>query len=345
MLEEAKKNVQEEIDDLVSGLVLWTQPVHGDLRDRPGEDAQGSALRRPGSSVTSAEERLLAMLEGEPFHEILTQPSLGPAACGGESGVAHLLDEFHLLTPEVVLQEHRMRGCGGEPRACSSKGPGSGASPRPGAAMVLSFAHSPWGGFRHLEENAATALVLQLEERSAPSHFSPGPSGEVAPALGREARERIGQAAAGSSTSHPGRGPTAGWENISTFPLKCPLMVPKAHAVCVEGGGSRSYPAIGPQHSMTEILLNFGIHQICQIWNNLATRRKKPRAAEGSKAAEKQASRGEEKGGAEAGPEEKGGVEAGPGVKGGERDTGVGKSSIVCRFVQDHFDHNISPTI
>ncbi|KAL4623489.1 vesicle-associated membrane protein-associated protein A-like isoform X2 [Arapaima gigas] len=26
-------------------------------------------------------------------------------------------------------------------------------------------------------------------------------------------------------------------------------------------------------------------------------------------------------------------------------DTGVGKSSIVCRFVQDHFDHNISPTI
>lgn len=38
-------------------LVLWTQPVHGDLRDRPGEDAQGSALRRPGSSVTSAEER------------------------------------------------------------------------------------------------------------------------------------------------------------------------------------------------------------------------------------------------------------------------------------------------
>ncbi|XP_039610701.1 ras-related protein Rab-31 [Polypterus senegalus] len=26
-------------------------------------------------------------------------------------------------------------------------------------------------------------------------------------------------------------------------------------------------------------------------------------------------------------------------------DTGVGKSSVVCRFVQDHFDHNISPTI
>ncbi|KAK1173718.1 ras-related protein Rab-31-like [Acipenser oxyrinchus oxyrinchus] len=26
-------------------------------------------------------------------------------------------------------------------------------------------------------------------------------------------------------------------------------------------------------------------------------------------------------------------------------DTGVGKSSIVCRFVQDHFDHNICPTI
>ncbi|XP_043923289.1 ras-related protein Rab-31 [Protopterus annectens] len=26
-------------------------------------------------------------------------------------------------------------------------------------------------------------------------------------------------------------------------------------------------------------------------------------------------------------------------------DTAVGKSSIVCRFVQDHFDHNMSPTI
>uniref|UniRef100_A0A2K6TFZ4 RAB31, member RAS oncogene family n=1 Tax=Saimiri boliviensis boliviensis TaxID=39432 RepID=A0A2K6TFZ4_SAIBB len=26
-------------------------------------------------------------------------------------------------------------------------------------------------------------------------------------------------------------------------------------------------------------------------------------------------------------------------------DTGVGKSSILCRFAQDHFYHNISPTI
>lgn len=36
---------------------------------------------------------------------------------------------------------------------------------------------------------------------------------------------------------HPGRGPTAGWENIPTFPLKCPVLVPKAHAWCVRGGG------------------------------------------------------------------------------------------------------------
>uniref|UniRef100_A0A2K5BW34 RAB5B, member RAS oncogene family n=1 Tax=Aotus nancymaae TaxID=37293 RepID=A0A2K5BW34_AOTNA len=27
------------------------------------------------------------------------------------------------------------------------------------------------------------------------------------------------------------------------------------------------------------------------------------------------------------------------------RDTSIGKSSIVCRFAQDHFYHNISPTI
>lgn len=38
-------------------LVLWTQPVHRELRDHSWEDAQGSALHRPGSSMTSAEER------------------------------------------------------------------------------------------------------------------------------------------------------------------------------------------------------------------------------------------------------------------------------------------------
>lgn len=36
---------------------------------------------------------------------------------------------------------------------------------------------------------------------------------------------------------HPGRGPTARWGNIPTFPLKCPVLVPKAHAWCVRGGG------------------------------------------------------------------------------------------------------------
>ncbi|KAK1345848.1 hypothetical protein QTO34_008313 [Cnephaeus nilssonii] len=54
-----------------------------------------------------------------------------------------------------------------------------------------------------------------------------------------------------------------------------------------------------------------------QAWAGAEPRRKKPRAAEGSKAAEKQASRGEEKGGAEAGPGEKEGEQAGPREKGG----------------------------
>lgn len=41
----------------------------------------------------------------------------------------------------------------------------------------------------------------------------------------------------GSGTNHPGRGPTAGWENIPAFPPKCLATVPKAHALYVEGGG------------------------------------------------------------------------------------------------------------
>ena len=43
-------------------------------------------------------QKLLVMLEGEPFEEILVQPSLGtsqPAEVG--QGVTYLLDEFHLF--------------------------------------------------------------------------------------------------------------------------------------------------------------------------------------------------------------------------------------------------------
>ena len=43
-------------------------------------------------------QKLLVMLEGEPFEEILAQPSLGtsqPAEVG--QVVPHLLDEFHFL--------------------------------------------------------------------------------------------------------------------------------------------------------------------------------------------------------------------------------------------------------
>ncbi|KAK1345224.1 hypothetical protein QTO34_013934 [Cnephaeus nilssonii] len=50
--------------------------------------------------------RLLAVLEGEPFEEIPGQPSLGAGQPADMSQVvAHLLDEFHLLTLEVFLQE------------------------------------------------------------------------------------------------------------------------------------------------------------------------------------------------------------------------------------------------
>ena len=43
-------------------------------------------------------QKLLVVLEGEPFEEILAQPSLGasqPAEVG--QVVTHLLDEFHFL--------------------------------------------------------------------------------------------------------------------------------------------------------------------------------------------------------------------------------------------------------
>ena len=53
------------------------------------------------------------MLVGEPFEEIFAQPALG--ACQPiEVGqvVTHLLDEFHLLIQEIVLQEvTEMRLC------------------------------------------------------------------------------------------------------------------------------------------------------------------------------------------------------------------------------------------
>lgn len=51
-----------------------------------------------GSSKATGLQKLLVVLEGEPLEEILAQPSLGtsqPAEV--DQGVAHLLDEFHLL--------------------------------------------------------------------------------------------------------------------------------------------------------------------------------------------------------------------------------------------------------
>ena len=59
-----------------------------------------------GSSKATGLQKLLVVLEGEPLEEILAQPSLGTSQ-PGEVGrvVTHLLDEFHFLIYEVVLQE------------------------------------------------------------------------------------------------------------------------------------------------------------------------------------------------------------------------------------------------
>ena len=59
---------------------------------------QAEALSPEGSSKAAGLWRHLLMFDGEPFKEILAQPSLGtsqPAEVG--QLVTHLLDEFHLL--------------------------------------------------------------------------------------------------------------------------------------------------------------------------------------------------------------------------------------------------------
>ena len=67
-------------------------------------------------------QKLLVVLEGKPFEEILTQPSLGtsqPAEVG--QVVTHLLDEFHLLLQEVTLPKVTEVGSVWvDPRPCRS---------------------------------------------------------------------------------------------------------------------------------------------------------------------------------------------------------------------------------
>ena len=59
-----------------------------------------------GPSKAAGFRRLLVMLEGESFKEILTQPSLGTSyPVEVRQVVVHLLNEFHLLIQEVILQE------------------------------------------------------------------------------------------------------------------------------------------------------------------------------------------------------------------------------------------------
>ena len=62
------------------------------------EGLQADALMLGGSSKAAGPQRLLVLLEGKTFQEILAQPSLG-ASQPVEVGqvVTHLLDEFHLL--------------------------------------------------------------------------------------------------------------------------------------------------------------------------------------------------------------------------------------------------------
>ena len=70
------------------------------LKKLPSSCREGlqAALMLVGSSMATGLQKLLVVLEGEPFEEILTQPSLGTSQLV-EVGqvVTHLLDEFHFL--------------------------------------------------------------------------------------------------------------------------------------------------------------------------------------------------------------------------------------------------------
>ena len=61
--------------------------VSSGFRERLRHKPDTRQVRR-GPSVVSGFQRLLVMLEGKPFEEILAQPSLGPPACrGGSAGL------------------------------------------------------------------------------------------------------------------------------------------------------------------------------------------------------------------------------------------------------------------
>ena len=92
------------------------------FRERLSQKPDTREMQR-GPSKASGLQRLLVVLEGEPFAEILAPPSLGAGQPAGVSQVvAHLPDEFHLLIQEMVLPKSQRQGSvPGEPGACRSR--------------------------------------------------------------------------------------------------------------------------------------------------------------------------------------------------------------------------------
>lgn len=67
------------------------------FRERLRHKPNARGMQR-GPSKASGLQRLLVVLEGEPFEEILAKPGLGAGQPAEVSQVvSHLLDEFHLL--------------------------------------------------------------------------------------------------------------------------------------------------------------------------------------------------------------------------------------------------------
>ena len=125
-------------------------------------------MQRSPSEVCLWPPKLLVVLEGEPFKRYSPSPAQPGARQPAEvRWFAHLLDEFHLLIQEVVLQEiTELRVCVGRTEDMQiQKGLVQVLHGHGGFHGILSCTRLIVGQFLHiLEENVATAPVLHLQE-------------------------------------------------------------------------------------------------------------------------------------------------------------------------------------
>lgn len=135
-------------------------------------EAQAEALApedyQRGPSKAVGLQRLLVMLDGEAFEEILAQPSLGPASLLEVSQVVSiLLISFTSSFRKWLSRKSQRQGSAwAESRGCRPKRVWFRFFSRARAASMVSrvLLHSSWDSSYVLEEDAAAMLVLHLPE-------------------------------------------------------------------------------------------------------------------------------------------------------------------------------------